>query len=84
MPAPGCSSGPAHRASAATAIPFDPADTAPERLREVHLALAKAVGAVPLRRLLAAADWPALLAQSPPEAWDMAPWARARADIWKP
>lgn len=75
---------PAHQPSAASAIPFDPAEAAPERLREVHMALAKAVGAVSLRRLLAGADWPALLAQSPPVAWDMADWARARPDVWKP
>lgn len=75
---------PAHAASRASAIPFDPAEAHPERLREAHLALAQARGAAHIRGLLAAADWPALLAACPPADWRMADWARARDDVWKP
>jgi haloalkane dehalogenase len=75
---------PAHRATRANAITFDPADVTPERLREAHLALAQARGAAHIRSLLAGADWPALLAERLPVQWRMAEWARARADIWKP
>jgi len=75
---------PAHAASRANAIPFDPADVTPAALREAHLALAQARGAAHIRALLAGADWPALLAECPPARWGVADWARARVDIWKP
>ena len=75
---------PAHAASRANAIPFDPQDVTPAALREAHLALAQARGAARIRQLLAEADWPALLAECPPAQWGVADWARARSDIWKP
>lgn len=72
-------------ASAANAIPFEPAAVAPEALRAAHLAAMQARGGRRLLGLLIGADRQALRrAVDVPVVWPLAAWARARADIWKP
>lgn len=68
-----------------TAIPFDPADVAPARLRQIHLALMQATGGPQLLAALLAADRDVLAARCPvPIDWKVADWATARADLWHP
>ncbi len=72
-------------ASAANAIPFDPAAVAPEALNRAHLAAMQARGGRRLLARLIAADRPALRrAVDVPVAWPLAAWARTRTDIWRP
>jgi len=66
------------------AVPFDPADATPERLRERHLARTQAPLAGGYAHALISADRAALLAAAPPSRWHMPAWARDRADVWKP
>jgi pimeloyl-ACP methyl ester carboxylesterase len=76
---------PPFRVAAETAIPFDPAEVEPERLRVRHLALMQARAAGALLDVLIDADRDALLRGCPaPLRWQMADWAKARDDIWKP
>lgn len=72
-------------ASAANAIPFTPADVAPEALRREHLAALQARGGRRLLGRLIDSDRQALRAAAGvPVAWPLADWARTRTDIWKP
>lgn len=73
------------RADAAHAIPFDPADLAPDRLALAHRSLIRARSGKALLAALLTADRAALLAKAPPiAAWRLADWARGRPDIWTP
>jgi hypothetical protein len=72
-------------ASAAHAIPFDPADATPERLAREHREALRARAGPALLAALLALDRDAVLAVAPPVAWlRMDAWARDRADVWKP
>lgn len=72
-------------AQAANAIPFTADDVTPEALALEHRSLIRARAGRALLNALLAADRDALVAAAPAiTAWDKAPWARARSDIWSP
>ncbi|MFD1612461.1 alpha/beta hydrolase [Sphingomonas tabacisoli] len=72
-------------ASAANAIPFDPADVTPDRLRIEHLAIMRARKGRQLLTVLAQADRDALFRGAGVEIdWPLPAWARKRTDVWKP
>lgn len=72
-------------ARAANAIPFDPAELAPEKLAREHRSLVRARSGQQLLDVLAAADRDALVAAAPPiVSWARADWAAARDDVWAP
>jgi haloalkane dehalogenase len=73
---------------AETAIPFDPAAIAPDRLAAEHLALLRARHGRALLAVLAAADRSALLAEAQAGGveirWPLPDWVAMRADVWRP
>jgi alpha-beta hydrolase superfamily lysophospholipase len=67
------------------AIPFGSSDLSPERLTVNHRSLVRARAGKALTAVLLNADRRKLLAESPSVgSWTFAPWAKKRADIWKP
>lgn len=76
------------RAGAETALPFDPAALAPERLAAEHLALMQARSARALLRALAGMDRVALTSDARRAGlelrWPLPDWAAARDDVWRP
>ncbi len=72
-------------ARAANAIPFAPADIAPEALAREHRSLIRGRSARDLMRALAAVDREAIVAAAPRlERWERADWAASRTDLWSP
>lgn len=76
------------RATAATAIPFDPADITAEQLAAEHLALLRARNGQALLALLATVDRPSLLAEAGAAGveirWPLPDWVASRPDVWRP
>jgi len=71
-------------AGPANALPFDPADVAPERLAREHREAIRARAGRPLLQALLALDREATLADAPVAWLRMDGWARSRSDVWKP
>jgi haloalkane dehalogenase len=72
-------------ARAANAVAFTAAEVTPEALALEHRSLIRARAGRALMNTLLAADRDALVATAPAiTAWDRAPWAEARGDIWSP
>lgn len=72
-------------AKAANAIPFTADEVSPDALALEHRSLIRARAGRSLLNTLLAADRDALVAAAPAiTAWDQAPWARTRNDIWSP
>jgi pimeloyl-ACP methyl ester carboxylesterase len=71
-------------ASAAHAIPFDPADVAAERLAREHREAIRARSGPALLQTLLVLDRDAVLAAAPVAWLRMDGWARDRSDVWKP
>ena len=72
-------------ARAANAVPFAPADVAPQALALEHRSLIRGRAGRALMSTLLAADRDALVAAAPAIViWEKAPWAQARAEVWSP
>ncbi len=68
----------------AHAIPFDPADLAPESLALAHRSLIRARAGRALLTALLRAERAALFEGVVVVGWDVADWAKSRADVWRP
>ena len=66
-------------------ITFDPANETPESMALEHRALLRCRAQLPLTEVLLRADRAALQKNAAKiDCWELAPWAKDRADIWRP